>query len=133
MRAGSASDAAAGRRTAEQIGSTLTTASNSSVRLINGANVDNVFFQVGSSATLGTGSAFEGNLLALTSITFTTGATDLGGRALAIDGAVNLDTNQLGPTASATLTTPEPSISAFLVCFGLTSGFTLWRRRVGRR
>ena len=112
-----------------QIGSTLTTASNSSVRLINGANVNNVFFQVGSSATLGTGTQFAGNILALTSITMNTGATDLGGRALASNGAVNLDTNQLGPTASATPATPEPSVSAFLVCLGLTSGVALRRRR----
>lgn len=49
-----------------QIGSTLTTASNSSVLLINGAQNCNVFWQVGSSATLGTGTAFVGNILALT-------------------------------------------------------------------
>ena len=107
----------------------MTAAGNSSVRLINGANVDNVFFQVGSSATIGTNSLFEGNLLALTSITFTTGATDLGGRALASNGAVNLDTNLLGPTASTAADTPEPSVSAVLLCLGLTSGFALRRRR----
>lgn len=112
-----------------QIASTLTTASNSSVRLINGAKVNNVFFQVGSSATLGTGTQFAGNILALTSITMNTGATDLGGRALAINGAVNLDTNQLGPTDSATPATPEPSVSAFLACLGLRSGVALRRRR----
>ncbi|MDL2334654.1 MAG: ice-binding family protein [Chloroflexota bacterium] len=75
-----------------QIGSTLTTASSSSVRLINGARPCNVFWQVGASATLGTTTSFIGNIMALTSITMTTGAT-LKGRALARNGAVTLDTN----------------------------------------
>ena len=69
-----------------QIGSTLTTASASSVVVINGGSDCNVFWQVGSSATLGTGSDIAGNILALTSITMTTGAT-LSGRALARNGA----------------------------------------------
>ena len=56
-----------------QMGSTLTTASGSSVILANGANAANIFWQVGSSATLGTTSAFKGNILALTSITLNTG------------------------------------------------------------
>jgi hypothetical protein len=75
-----------------QIGSTLTTASSSLVTLINGASPCNVFWQVGSSATLGTGSTFRGNILALTSITVTTG-TNVTGRALARNGGVTLDTN----------------------------------------
>src|SRR5256885_6884618 len=49
-----------------QIASTLTTASNGSVMLVNGGSPCNVFWQVGSSATLGTGTAFVGNILALT-------------------------------------------------------------------
>ena len=82
-----------------QIGSTLTTASGSHVILINGASAANVFWQVGSSATIGTGSSFQGNILALTSITVTTGATVLG-RMLARNGAVTLDTNTItGPTS----------------------------------
>src|SRR5665811_562990 len=52
-----------------QIGSTLTTASDSAVLLINGANASNVYWAVGSSATLGTGTAFQGNIVALESIT----------------------------------------------------------------
>ena len=66
-----------------QIGSTLTTASNSSVVTINGGSMPGctVFWQVGSSATLGTGTAFEGHILALTSITLNTGATILDGSA----------------------------------------------------
>lgn len=75
-----------------QIGSTLTTASSSRVMLINGARPCNVFWQVGSSATIGTTTSFVGNIMALTSITITTGAT-LKGRALARNGAVTLHRN----------------------------------------
>ncbi|HEX8288273.1 MAG TPA: ice-binding family protein [Pyrinomonadaceae bacterium] len=78
-----------------KVGSTLSTASGSSVVLINGGNACNVFFQVGSSATLGTGSNFLGNILALTSITVTTGAS-VNGRVLARNGAVTIDTNNIG-------------------------------------
>ena len=76
-----------------QIGSTLTTASNSAVLLINGANGNNVYWQVGSSATLGTNTVFAGNIVALTSITLNTGASINCGRALARNGAVTLDNN----------------------------------------
>ncbi len=75
-----------------QIASTLTTGSGSQVILTNGASACNVFWQVGSSATLGTNSIFKGNILALTSITVTTGV-NLEGRALARNGAVTLDSN----------------------------------------
>jgi hypothetical protein len=75
-----------------QISSTLTTASGSHVILANNAKACNVFWQIGSSATLGTNSVFKGNILALTSITITTGAS-LEGRALARNGAVTLDTD----------------------------------------
>jgi len=75
-----------------QIASTLTTGSGSHVVLANGAKACNVFWQVGSSATLGTYSDFKGNILALTSITITTGV-NLEGRALARNGAVTLDTD----------------------------------------
>ena len=75
-----------------QTDSTLITGSGSTVSLINGAQECNVFWQVGSSATLGTGSVFAGNILALTSVTATTGAT-VHGRALAQNGAVTLDSN----------------------------------------
>ncbi|MEV5951921.1 ice-binding family protein [Streptomyces sp. NPDC052002] len=77
-----------------QIGSGLTTASSSRVSLINGASPCNVFWKVGSSATLGTSTAFVGNILAMTSITVTTSAT-IEGRALARNGAVTLDTNTI--------------------------------------
>lgn len=78
-----------------QIGSTLTTASGSSVAMINGGSACNVFWQVGSSATIGTTTNFSGNILALTSITLNTGA-NMVGRALARNGAVTLDTNNVG-------------------------------------
>ncbi len=78
-----------------QIGSTLTTASNSAVLLINGANGNNVYWAVGSSATLGTNSVFVGNILAQTSITLNTGASLTCGRALALNGAVTLDSNTI--------------------------------------
>jgi type VI secretion system secreted protein VgrG len=77
-----------------QAGSTLTTASASNVLMINGAQSCNVFWQVGSSATLGTGSTFRGTILALTSITVTTGVT-VDGRVLARNGAVTLDTDTI--------------------------------------
>ena len=76
-----------------QIGSTLTTASGSSVKVINGGANNGVYWQVGSSATLGTSTVFAGNILALTSITMTTSAEILCGRALARNGAVTMDTN----------------------------------------
>jgi type VI secretion system secreted protein VgrG len=82
-----------------QIGSTLTTASNSSVVTINDGGSStpgiSVYWQVGSSATLGTTTAFEGNILALASITLNTGATVLDGRLLARNGAVTLDGNNI--------------------------------------
>lgn len=77
-----------------QIGSTLTTASDSSVLFANNLRA-NLFWQVGSSATLGTGTVFAGNILALKSITLTTGASIQCGSALAQTGAVTLDTNSV--------------------------------------
>lgn len=84
-----------------QVGSTLTTASSSRVLLAGGAQSCNVFWQIGSSATIGTGTAFVGNIFALQSITMTTGAT-LQGRALARNGAVTLDTNTISRADCAT-------------------------------
>jgi hypothetical protein len=77
-----------------QIGSTLITGSNTSVSLINGAQACNVFWQVGSSATLGTGTRFVGTVMAQATITANTAAT-IHGRLLAQTGAVNLDTNTI--------------------------------------
>ena len=74
-----------------QIGSTLTTGTAASVAMINGGQAVNVFWQVGSSATLGTGTQCSGNILASASITMDTGAY-LIGRALALNGKVMMDT-----------------------------------------
>ncbi len=68
----------------------ITAAGNSNVNLINGAQSGNIYWKVGSSATLGTNTHFEGNILAQASITATTGAT-VKGRLLALDGAVTVD------------------------------------------
>ncbi len=83
-----------------QVGSTLTTASDSSVAVLNGAKDCNIFWQVGSSATLGTTTAFKGNVLALASITLNTGAT-VSGRALARSAAVTMDANEVSILACA--------------------------------
>jgi hypothetical protein len=88
-----------------QIGSTLTTASASSVVMINGASPCNVYWQIGSSATLGTATAFQGNILALTSITMNNTASVMG-RALARNGAVTLDDNLLDASRCNTDSTP---------------------------
>jgi hypothetical protein len=77
-----------------QIASTLITGSNTSVALINGAQACNVFWQVGSSATLGTGTRFVGTVMANASIAAKTAAT-IHGRLLARTGAVTLDTNTI--------------------------------------
>jgi hypothetical protein len=83
-----------------QAASTLITASASNVVLVNGAQASNVFWVVGSSATLGTNSTLQGNILALASITVTTGTT-IDGRALARNGAVTLDTNTINALTPA--------------------------------
>ena len=83
-----------------QIGSTLTTASASAVNVINGGTTTGVFWDIGSSATLGTSTAFAGNLIADQSITLNTTATILCGRAIALNGAVTLDTNTISNDCS---------------------------------
>jgi hypothetical protein len=116
-----------------QAGSSLIVGSGSQVNLIGGAQACNVYWQVGSSATIGTASAFVGNIMALTSITMTTGAT-LQGSALARNGAVTLDTNTITqatctagsggsgtPGTPATTTTPGTTKGA-TGSAGTTSG-----------
>jgi hypothetical protein len=110
-----------------QIGSTLTTASASSVLLINNASAANVFWQVGSSATLGTTTSFYGNIMAQSSITLNTGANILIGRALARIGAVTLASNSIfspgtpgGGPGGVPIPAPTPAPSSLiLVALGL--------------
>ncbi|MDP1825387.1 MAG: ice-binding family protein [Archangium sp.] len=82
-----------------QIGSALTAASGSRVQVINGGSPCNVFWQVGSSATLNTTSAFQGNILALTDISLRTGAT-IAGRVLVRNGSATLDDNDITSCAA---------------------------------
>ena len=111
-----------------QAGSTLDLASGSQVVLINGAQAGNVFWQVGSSATLGTSSKFVGDILASQSITLKTGAT-VEGRVLALDAAVTMDNNYiyLPVPDNNTLAVPEPN-TALLAGFGLATMFVFRRR-----
>jgi uncharacterized repeat protein (TIGR01451 family) len=91
-------------------GSTLTTAVNSSVLLTNGADPCNVFWQIGSSATLGTTTSFLGNIFALTSITLNNGAS-VTGRVLARNGAVTLDNNVITrPVCDIPVTAKPPTM-----------------------
>jgi len=86
-----------------KVGSTLTTASGSSVSVINGGQALKVFWQVGSSATLGTTTRFSGNILARISVTLTNGAS-LIGRAFGLTGAVTMDTTDApAPIANTSL------------------------------
>jgi hypothetical protein len=119
-----------------QIGSSLTTASASQVVVINSppANCDdNIFWQVGSSATLGTGTSFQGNILALTSITLTTAAT-VNGRTLARNGAVTLDSNLVGacvlaPAVLAPVGGPFLSGASLLLLGAIIAAFALFSLR----
>ncbi|MER8012415.1 ice-binding family protein [Streptomyces sp. NPDC094149] len=99
-----------------QIPEALTTASSSRVLLTNGASPCNVYWQIGSSATLGTNSTFVGTIMALTDIHVTTG-TNIEGRALARNGAVTLDTNRIFLNSCSTGTTSGTTT-------GTTSGTT---------
>jgi hypothetical protein len=94
-----------------QIGTTLITSGSSSVVLINGADARNVYFQVGSSATLGGGSSFAGNILAYAAIT-TVGGTSVNGRLLALTEAVTLDTNAVSSPGLSPGPTPTPMPTA---------------------
>ena len=100
-----------------QIGSTLTTAANSSIQTINGARWENVFFQVGSSATLGAGTTFLGSIIADSSVTLVTGA-NVDGHVFGLDGAVSLDNSHV--------MVPEPSTTAL---FAAGLAMLLARRR----
>jgi hypothetical protein len=101
-----------------QVPTTLITSSASHVLVLNGAQACHVYWQVGSSATLGTASDFKGTIMALTSISVQTGAT-VQGRALARNGQVSLDSNVFSlpactstPTSTATTKAPTPRTTA---------------------
>ena len=96
-----------------QIGSTLTTASNSAVIFSSSLGDPNVFWQVGSSATLGTTTKFAGNILALTSITLNNGASITCGSALAQNGAVTLNNNVITSCGGGS-TVPEPGTMSLM-------------------
>lgn len=117
-----------------QIGSTLTTASNAVVDVINGGSSCNVFWQIGSSATLGTGTAFAGSILALTSITSNT-SVSLSGQLLARNGAVTLDSITAAlcdaaapPFPIAAIPTLSGSAMILLALVLALSGFVAIRR-----
>ncbi len=84
-----------------QIGSTLTTGSGSVVNVLNGGANSGIFWEVGSSATLGTTTTFAGNILADQSITLNTGAEIICGRAIAKGAAVTMDTNKISNSCTA--------------------------------
>jgi hypothetical protein len=97
-----------------QIGSTLTTASASMVLGINMGQNDVIYWAVGSSATLGTTTSFQGNIIAYTSDTLNTGATDDCGRVIALNGAVTLDDNTINNCNVAPASVPEPGTIALV-------------------
>lgn len=99
-----------------QAASTLTIGSGTRITITGGASSCNVFWQVGSSATIGTGAQFQGTVLAQQSITATTGAT-VQGRLLARNGAVTLDTNTIRastgcPAPGSTSETTGPTFTS---------------------
>lgn len=114
-----------------RMGSTLTTASNSSVVVINSPyeGFCEKYFVCGSSATLGTGTDFDGTVIALESVTLDTGADIQFGRALARTGAVTLDTNVITIGRCGSNDIPEPG-TWLLMGFGLVAMLAFLRRRL---
>jgi hypothetical protein len=107
-------------------GSTLGTAAGATVSFTNGS-ADNVFWQVGSSATIGVGTHFIGNIIAKESITLNTGAL-LNGRAIALNGAVTMDSNTIYAGLNAVSPVPEPHTYALMLAGLGLLGFTLRRK-----
>ena len=121
-----------------QTGSTLTTASDSAVNIINQGENDSIYWAVGSSTTLGTTTSFEGNIISVASDTLNTGATIGCGNVVALNGAVTLDPNTIGGSCHAgdstgvpvtVAATPEPP-SLALLAMGLIGGAGIIRRKV---
>jgi hypothetical protein len=106
-----------------QMASTLTIGNGRSIILANGAQAKNVFWQVGSSATIGTTAVFNGTIAALTTITLATGAQANGGL-FARNGAVNLDTNIVTSASNANITVGNPSNSFFQILYRDLTLFT---------
>jgi hypothetical protein len=104
-----------------EIPSTLTTASGSAVNLINTGATAGIFWDVGSSATLGTTTSFEGNILASADITLNTGATMGCGGAYAHTGAVTLGANTIGTGCMGGLTVAAPGAVATALPFASLS------------
>jgi len=128
-----------------QVGTTLTTASAAVVNLINVSPTDcgpdnGLFWEVGSSATIGSGSAFAGNILALTSITLGAGASIVDGRALARNGAVTLDNNRIDASdvdggfcvSGLPEITPVPEPGTYGLAGGALLLIGIGRRRLAR-
>ena len=107
-----------------QIGSTFTSASASKVNIINAGMNDQVYWQVGSSATLGTTTDFVGSIIANQSITLNTGANITCGRAIALNGAVTMDTNNIDTGNCAS--TPEPGTLSLLGSGIVAAGTAAW-------
>ena len=106
-----------------QIGSSLTTASASMVLGVNMGQNDVIYWAVGSSATLGTTTSFQGNIIAYTSDTLDTGATDNCGRVFALNGAVTLDDNTINNcNVSQGGSVPEPGTIGLVA----TSAVVAW-------
>jgi hypothetical protein len=120
-----------------QAGSTLTTATGSQVILEGGAKASNVYWQIGSSATIGSGSSFVGGILSDQSITLDSGAT-VDGRLLALNGAVTLDysdvelpvTNEIGGGGGASV--PDSGTTLCFLGSGLAALFFFGGRRIIR-
>ena len=130
-----------------QIGSTLTTASGSSVTVLGGGRGSGLFWNVGSAATLGTGTTFAGNIIAQMAVTLNTGARILCGRAIALEAAVTLDTNvvsndcrgggsgsdDFGSSGFAGNAVPEPTSWAMMIGGFAGVGMAMRRRRAAER
>ena len=106
-----------------QIGSTLISTGTVSFNFINGAGANNLWFQVGTSTTLGIGASFAGTIIADVSDTLNTGVS-LNGRVFALTGAATLDTNQITGISAI----PEPSTYAAIAA-GLALIFAVAHRR----
>jgi type VI secretion system secreted protein VgrG len=110
-----------------QIGSALTTASDAVVQVLHG-NASHVYWQVGSSASLGTGTLFAGSIIADQSVTLDSAATVLCGRAIGLHAAVTLDTNTVSTTCAdlSSQGVPEPATWALV---GVALAALPWARR----